>query len=205
MLHAFQSVAVHVTGTNNGTVGLRSWLVDGSHHAVQRRRHDTSAGVFPPAVFTLDYTLMATSSAGLLFFKGPGVGTNIDNVTFSSRAITSSWRTSVKLSARRPIVMTADGSIAGLWRRLSLDRIQLASSENSLPFPAASAARPCKNGSSPTLCAPRPSFSPSAFRRFSSQPKAALRAARAQAPQAPEADPASGEPCRRRVAWRART
>jgi len=83
-----QSVAVHVAGTNNGTVGLRSWLVDSSQTTLSNVVTTYVGAGLPSGSFTLDYTLIATNSAGFLFYKGPSVGTNIDNVTISSITIT---------------------------------------------------------------------------------------------------------------------
>jgi hypothetical protein len=79
-----QSVAVHVTGTNNGTAGLRSWLVDGSQTTLSNMVSTYVGTGLPSGSFTLDYTLTATNSAGLLFYKGPTFDTNIDNVVISS-------------------------------------------------------------------------------------------------------------------------
>jgi hypothetical protein len=86
--NAGQRVAVHVAGTNNGTAGLRSWLVDSAQTTLSNVV-TTYVGVgLPAGSFMLDYTLTATSPAGFLFFKGSSVGTNIDNVTLSSITIT---------------------------------------------------------------------------------------------------------------------
>jgi len=83
-----QSVAVHVAGTNKGTVGLRSWLVDSAQTTLSNVVTTYVGAGLPSGSFMLDYTLTATSPAGFLFYKGPAVGTNIDNVTISSITIT---------------------------------------------------------------------------------------------------------------------
>jgi len=82
-----QSLAVHVTGTNNGSLGIRSWLVNTSQTTLSNLATYVGASL-PSGSFTLDYTLTATDAAGLLFFKGPMSGTNIDNVTIASITIT---------------------------------------------------------------------------------------------------------------------
>ena len=83
-----QSVAVHVTGTNNGSAGIRSWLVNASQTTLSNVVTTYVAAGLPSGSFTLDYTLTATDTAGLLFYKGPSVGTNIDNVSISSITVT---------------------------------------------------------------------------------------------------------------------
>jgi hypothetical protein len=83
-----QSVAVHVTGTNSGTAGLRSWLVDNAQTTLSNIVTTYVGAGLPSGSFTLDYTLTATNSAGFLFYKGPNVGVNIDNVTISAITIT---------------------------------------------------------------------------------------------------------------------
>ncbi|MEI9938353.1 MAG: hypothetical protein WDO69_14120 [Pseudomonadota bacterium] len=83
-----QSLAVHVVGTNNGTAGLRSWLVDSSQTTLSNVVTTYVGAGLPSGSFTLDYTLTATGSAGLLFYKGPSFGTNIDSVTISSISVT---------------------------------------------------------------------------------------------------------------------
>jgi hypothetical protein len=83
-----QSVAVHVTGTNNGTAGLRSWLVDGSQATLSNMVTTYVGPGLVSGSFTLDYTLTATDSAEFLFFKGPTFSTNIDDVTISAITVT---------------------------------------------------------------------------------------------------------------------
>jgi hypothetical protein len=83
-----QSVAVHVTGTNNGTAGLRSWLVDASQTTLSNMVTTYVGPGLVSGSFTLSYTLTATNSAEFLFFKGPNFNTNIDNVTISAITVT---------------------------------------------------------------------------------------------------------------------
>ncbi|MET0795482.1 MAG: hypothetical protein ABW061_28445 [Polyangiaceae bacterium] len=82
-----QSLAVHVTGTNSGTVGIRSWLVNGSQTTLSNVVTTYVGAGLPSGSFTLDYTLTATNAAEFLFFKGPSAGANIDNVAVSSITI----------------------------------------------------------------------------------------------------------------------
>jgi hypothetical protein len=86
-----QSVVVHVTGTNQATTGLRSWLVDNmqvtSSNVVVFTGQNGSA--VPPASFTLDYTLTVTAGTPwFLFFKAPTSGGIIENITFLTITVT---------------------------------------------------------------------------------------------------------------------
>jgi len=83
-----QTLTVHVTGVNNGTAGLRSWLVN-TTQATSSNAVTTYVGAgLPSGSFTLDYVLTATGSAGYLFIKGPAYGTNIDSIVISSVTVT---------------------------------------------------------------------------------------------------------------------
>ena len=87
-----QSVVVHATGVNNGTAGLRSWLIDGAQSTNSNVVTAYVGTSLPSGSFTLDYTLtvLADKTAGFLFIKGPVYGTNIDNIIISTITVTYS-------------------------------------------------------------------------------------------------------------------
>ncbi|HKO50457.1 MAG TPA: hypothetical protein VJV79_22195, partial [Polyangiaceae bacterium] len=83
-----QSVVVHVTGTNQGTTGFRSWLVD-IMQGTSSNLEVFTASTVPPGSFTLDYTLTVNSGTpSFLFFKAPSSGGIIENVTFTTITVT---------------------------------------------------------------------------------------------------------------------
>ena len=84
-----QSLSAHVTGTNNGAVGLRSWLINNAQ-GTNTNIISYLGTSLPAGSFTLDYTLTVSAgkTASYLFFKGPVYGTNIDSIVLSSVTVT---------------------------------------------------------------------------------------------------------------------
>lgn len=83
-LEAGQSITVHITGTNNGKTGFRSWLVDDNQTTNSNLYLDVIGEAFPAGNFDKTYTLTATAYSTYVFFKGPKYGTNIDNITMKT-------------------------------------------------------------------------------------------------------------------------
>jgi arabinoxylan arabinofuranohydrolase len=80
-------IEVNVKGTNNGTRGFRSWLVDGGNTTLSNQVTSASLGV-PSGAFDISYSLTANGAASYLYFKGPDFATNIDDVTIASITVT---------------------------------------------------------------------------------------------------------------------
>jgi len=83
-----ESVDVVLKGTNNGTVGFRSWLVDNNVTTLSNILKTAEVAGFGPGAFELKYTLTATGPVMNFFIKGPAYGTMIDDITISSVQIT---------------------------------------------------------------------------------------------------------------------
>src|SRR6478736_5877979 len=87
-----QTVVVHVTGSNQGTTGFRSWLVDNSQTTSTNVQFftGTNSSTIPIGNFTLDYSLTVLDglNPSYLFFKAPSFGGIIENVTFTSITVT---------------------------------------------------------------------------------------------------------------------
>src|SRR5574344_232283 len=81
-------VSVEIKGTNNGTAGFRSWLVDNSQTTLSNQYVDAKGAGLPSGAFDLKYDLTATGTATNFFVKGAAYGTNIDNVDFTYITVT---------------------------------------------------------------------------------------------------------------------
>ena len=86
-LETGQSITVHITGTNNGKVGFRSWLVDDVQTTNSNLYLDLIGEGLAAGDFDKTYVLTATAYSTYVFFKGPQYGTNIDNITMKSVSV----------------------------------------------------------------------------------------------------------------------
>lgn len=87
-LEAGKTITVHLTGTNAGTSGFRSWVVDDHQTTLSDPLYmDSTFDKLPQGDFDLTYTLNATADAIYLFIKGPQWGTMLDNITLKSVAV----------------------------------------------------------------------------------------------------------------------
>lgn len=81
-------ITVHITGTNNGVSGFRSWVVDQNQTTLSDPLYlDSAFSGLPEGDFDITYTLNATAPAQYLFIKGPQWGTMIDKLTIKSVAV----------------------------------------------------------------------------------------------------------------------
>lgn len=88
-------VIVRVKGTNSGTAGFRSWLVDATtatccaneelYFYTQDKNEEFTVGDFE-----ITYKLTASADCSYLFFKGASYGTNIENLSIHSIEISYS-------------------------------------------------------------------------------------------------------------------
>lgn len=87
-LTAGSTITVHLTGTNAGASGFRSWVVDDHQTTLSDPLYmDSTFDKLPQGDFDLTYTLNATADALYLFIKGPQWGTMLDNLTIKSVAV----------------------------------------------------------------------------------------------------------------------
>jgi lysophospholipase L1-like esterase len=92
------AVTVTVTGTNSGTTGFRSWLIDGNQTTVSNQYTDSlytnyTGGTMENGSFSFTYILTATETASSLFFKAPTYNTKIQNIEIDSLSITTGGTT----------------------------------------------------------------------------------------------------------------
>lgn len=85
---AGETVTVHLTGTNNGKSGFRSWLIDMNQKTNSNVLMDYAFENLPQGDFDVTYTLTATDTGAFLFIKGPVWGTMLEKLTFKSVAVT---------------------------------------------------------------------------------------------------------------------
>jgi len=85
-----ESLTVNVKGTNNGTKGFRSWLVN-DFIETKSNIYDgfvANKSDYVSGKFNITYTLIANENVNRLYFKGPVYGTNIDDVDFEEITVT---------------------------------------------------------------------------------------------------------------------
>ncbi len=83
-------LTVHLTGTNNGDTGFRSWVVDNNQTTLTEELYldfKKDGADYVTGDFDVTYTLDVTGPASFLFIKGPQWGTMIDNLTIKSVAV----------------------------------------------------------------------------------------------------------------------
>lgn len=81
-------ITVHITGTNEGKSGFRSWVIDDNQTTNSDPIYMGSAfDALPQGDFDITYTLNATKPSTCLFIKGPQWGTMIEKLTFKSVAV----------------------------------------------------------------------------------------------------------------------
>ncbi|MCQ2593063.1 MAG: hypothetical protein MJ188_09805 [Treponema sp.] len=88
---ADSQITVHITGTNNGKAGFRSWVVDQNQTTLSDPLYlgfKPDGADYVEGDFDITYTLNATAPAMYLFIKGPQWGTMIDNLVIKSVAVT---------------------------------------------------------------------------------------------------------------------
>lgn len=87
-LPAGASITVHLTGTNNGTSGFRSWIVDDHQTTLSDPLYlDSAFDGLPAGDFDITYTLNTKEDGMFLFIKGPQWGTMLDNIILKSVAV----------------------------------------------------------------------------------------------------------------------
>jgi len=86
-LAAGDTITVHLTGTNNGKSGFRSWVIDNNQTTNSDIYMGCAFDALPQGDFDVTYQLTATNPAMHLFIKGPQWGTMIEKVTFKSVAV----------------------------------------------------------------------------------------------------------------------
>jgi len=88
-MEAGDVITVHLTGTNEGVSGFRSWVVDDHQTTNSDPLYlDSIFDKLPQGDFDLTYTLNATNPSIYLFIKGPQWGTMLDKITLKSVAVT---------------------------------------------------------------------------------------------------------------------
>ena len=89
-MNAGDYITVHLTGTNNGDTGFRSWVVDNNQTTLSDPLYldfKKDGADYVTGDFDITYTLNATAPATFLFIKGPQWGTMIDKLTIKSVAV----------------------------------------------------------------------------------------------------------------------
>lgn len=87
-LAAGESITVHLTGTNYGKSGFRSWIVDDHQTTLSDPLYlDSAFDGLPAGDFDITYTLNTTADGMFLFIKGPVWGTMLENIVLKSVAV----------------------------------------------------------------------------------------------------------------------
>jgi len=89
-MNAGDVITVHLTGTNNGATGFRSWVVDTNQTTLSDPLYldfKSDGADYVTGDFDITYTLNATAPAQFLFIKGPQWGTMIEKLTLKSVAV----------------------------------------------------------------------------------------------------------------------
>ncbi len=87
-LAAGATITVHLTGTNAGKSGFRSWVVDNNQTTNSDPLYmDSAFDGLASGDFDITYTLNATAESYFLFIKGPQWGTMLDSITLKSVAV----------------------------------------------------------------------------------------------------------------------